>query len=115
MLTEQQLENRRRGIGGSDAPVIVGVTNWKQPLQLYYEKRGEAEFEGPSGEHIDFGNLLEETIANEAARRLGVKVRRANKTRYHRERPWMLCHLDRDIVGQPWIMECKNVGFKSPE
>lgn len=115
MLTEQQLEARRSGIGGSDAPVVAGLSAWKQPLQLYYEKRGEVEFEGPQVEHLQFGNLLEDVIAQEAARRLEVKVRRVNRLLHHKEYPFMVGYIDRDIVGKPWILECKNVGFKSAE
>ena len=34
--------NRSKFIGGSDAAVILGVSPWKTPLQLWQEKRGEA-------------------------------------------------------------------------
>jgi putative phage-type endonuclease len=114
MLTEQQLENRRQGIGGSDGAVIAGVSTRKQPLQLYYEKRGELPPDDLSGlENVHFGNLLEDVIAAEAARRMEVKLRRVNTTLSHPELPFVLGHIDRDIMGTPWIMECKNVGFKS--
>ncbi|QBQ54928.1 YqaJ viral recombinase family protein [Nitrosococcus wardiae] len=115
MLTEQQLTEREKGLGGSDAPIVAGLSSWKQPLQLYYEKTGQVDFGDVEGEHIDFGNLLEEVIAQEAARRLEVKVRRVNRTRRHKEFPFMVANIDRDVAGQPWIMECKNAGFKSAE
>lgn len=115
MLNEAQLNARMGGIGGSDAPVVAGLSAWKQPLQLYYEKRGEMEFDGPEGEHIGFGNLLEDVIAQEAARRLDVKVRRVNRLLRHKKHPFIIGYIDRDIVGAPWMMECKNVGFKSAE
>ncbi len=41
MLTESQLEARRHTIGGSDAPIIAGVSPYKQPYELWAEKRGE--------------------------------------------------------------------------
>lgn len=38
---------RSLGLGSSDAPVVMGVSPWKTPLQLYLEKIGEAKgFDG---------------------------------------------------------------------
>jgi len=34
---------RRRGLGASDAPIILGVSPWKTPYQLWLEKTGRAE------------------------------------------------------------------------
>lgn len=115
MLTEKQHSNRDKGIGGSDAPVVCGLSQWKQPLQLYYEKRGEMTFPDPTGEHIHFGNVLEDAILLEAARRLDVKVGKEPNTLYHEKYKWMLGNIDAWIVNKPWIIEAKNVGFKSAE
>lgn len=38
MLTKEQLEWRRQGVGASDAPVIMGVSPWKNIHQLWEEK-----------------------------------------------------------------------------
>lgn len=38
--SESWLEWRNRGIGASDAPVIMGVSPWKTPYQLWEEKMG---------------------------------------------------------------------------
>ena len=43
MITQQQREERKLGIGGSDMPIILGLSNYKTPYQLYLEKIGEAE------------------------------------------------------------------------
>ncbi len=107
----QTAELRRSGIGGSDAGTIAGVDPYKTELELYYEKRGEIEIEDISDtEHVRFGNLLEDVIAQEYARRMEVKVRRINRTMRHKEYPWMMCHVDRDIVAELGILECKNTG-----
>jgi putative phage-type endonuclease len=42
MLTPEQLEQRKSGLGGSDAAAALGLSPWKTPLALYLEKRGEA-------------------------------------------------------------------------
>ena len=39
---EQWLQWRKKGIGASDIPIIMGMTSWSSPTQLWREKRGEA-------------------------------------------------------------------------
>jgi predicted phage-related endonuclease len=58
MLTAEQLEARKAGIGGSDVASIVGISPWKTKHQLYLEKRGEIEEEQLTSEVIHFGNVL---------------------------------------------------------
>ena len=38
MSYEDWLENRRQGIGGSDASVVCGINRYKSPLELWMEK-----------------------------------------------------------------------------
>ena len=38
--TKRWLEERMSYIGGSDAPIIMGVSPWKTPYQLWEEKMG---------------------------------------------------------------------------
>jgi predicted phage-related endonuclease len=32
---------RKKGIGGSDAAVVLGISPWKTPIRLWREKRNE--------------------------------------------------------------------------
>ena len=41
MSYEEWKEQRRKGIGGSDAGVVAGLNKWKAPIRLYLEKIGE--------------------------------------------------------------------------
>lgn len=34
------LEARRKGIGGTDCPAILGISPWKTPLEVYLDKKG---------------------------------------------------------------------------
>jgi putative phage-type endonuclease len=98
MLTEAQLSERRSGIGGSDSPIVMGLSPYRDPLHLYYEKRGEIEPEDISSKGpVEWGNLLEEPVAQKYAAETGFRVIRDNKTRRSREYPFMLCHLDRVV------------------
>ena len=35
---EQWLQERKKGIGGSDAAVVIGKSKWKNNVQLWEEK-----------------------------------------------------------------------------
>lgn len=113
---EDWLKERRLGIGASDAPTIVGL-GYDTPYDLYLEKRGEAEPKDLSdNEAVHFGQVLEEIVAQEFARRNNRKVRRVNAILQHPEHPFMRANLDREIVaepgGEPEILECKTTGYR---
>ena len=40
MSRGQWLQARRRGIGGSDAPALMGASPWATPLSVYADKMG---------------------------------------------------------------------------
>lgn len=110
MLTPAQLKAHWSGIGGSMAPNVCGLgrlTPYEAWLRYVYPETRTTE----ETEAMEFGNEAEDMIARVAARRWGVKVRRRNVTLAHRTLPFMIANIDRDVVGVPWIMECKNRGF----
>lgn len=105
------LAERRKGVGGSDAPVVAGLSKWKSPHELYLEKRGELPAPDLDDvEHIRWGIRLEDAVADEYAERTGRKVRRVNRVLQHPEYPFMLASLDRDVVGEKRILEIKTTG-----
>ena len=69
IMTVEEMENReawlserKKGIGGSDASVIVGLNKWTSPFTRWMEKTGQAEAEDLSdNEYVYWGNVLEET------------------------------------------------------
>lgn len=50
---------RSKGIGGSDAGIVMNVSNYKTPYQLWEEKTGKVEKIFITNEAIEKGNLLE--------------------------------------------------------
>lgn len=63
MNREEWLQWRHKGIGSSDAPVIMGVSPWKTPLQLYEEKiLPEAKEDDSNGYIKNRGNVIESKI-----------------------------------------------------
>lgn len=98
-LTAQQLETRRRGLGGSDCAAVFGLSPWKSRYQLWREKRGlDTNDAAASNEPAFWGTALEDVVAAEYARRAGVRVQRMRKTLRSIRRPYMLAHLDRAII-----------------
>ena len=109
MLTTEQLEARKAGIGGSDAAAIMGLSPWKTATEVYLEKRGEIAPENiDDKEVVIFGNLLEDVVAGEYARRNNVKVERRNDMFKHAKHPFMLANIDRKVVGVKKGLECKT-------
>lgn len=118
-LSTQQLEDRQKGIGGSDLAAVLGVCPWRQPIDVFYEKRpdlaGEAGYAGRdlSGvEAIFWGNMLEEPIARGYCLATGRRVRRSNVTARHPTAPWLVGNIDRRVVGERRGLEIKNVSAR---
>jgi putative phage-type endonuclease len=107
MLTAERLEERRRGIGGSDIAAAIGLSPWRTPLDLYREKIGESEPEDlASNDAVHFGNVLEDVVAEEFSRRTGLKVRRSNQHHQHPDHDFLVANIDRAVVGKPLGMKC---------
>jgi putative phage-type endonuclease len=105
-------ETRAGRIGSSDAAAACGVSKWKSRLELYLEKKGELEAQPIDPTAAHWGTVLERTVAEEAQRRTGWKLRNLKNHLIHKKLPWMVCELDRHIVAfddrGPGICECKT-------
>lgn len=109
-MTEiEWLKNRQAGIGGSDAGAILGVNRWKTPFQVYLDKTEPISEVKESSEAAYWGNQLEDIVAKEFSKRTGKKVRRKNAILQHKEYPFMVANLDREVVGEKAFLECKTV------
>jgi putative phage-type endonuclease len=122
MDRETWLSIRQSGIGSSDAAAAVGLNPYKSQLELWMEKTGrlntaqDAEAQ-PSVEEdngpLFWGTVLEPIVAEHYAKRTGHKVRRVNAVLQHKDYPWMLANLDREVAGseEVQILECKTAGI----
>lgn len=107
------LTDRRQYIGGGDAACIAGHDKYKQPLQLYKEKRGEfGEVDLSDNDSVHFGVMFEDLVANEWAIRNNAKVRRDRIGKVHPDYPWCGGHIDRKVEGRNEGLECKNRSFR---
>lgn len=73
MNREQFLANRRKGIGGSDAAAVLGLSKWKTAYDVFLDKTGQAE-PTPDNDAMLWGRLLEPVIRQQYADRTGREV-----------------------------------------
>ncbi len=112
MLNEKQIANRKKGVGASEAGIVMGLNENVSPYQLWLIKTGRAEHADLSDvPQVYWGSMHEEPIAQHYAKVMNCKVRRVTNTLFHKEHSFMLCHLDRKIEGLAKILECKFAMF----
>ncbi len=96
------LSLRRTGIGSSDMAAVLGMDGGsyaRSELDVWADKVGEVPLDADgAGEAALWGNLLEDPVAREWARRRGVTVQRIG-TLAHVDRRHLICDLDRRVIG----------------
>ena len=68
------LEYRKKGIGGSDASVVCGISRYKSPVELWMEKTDQLPYQ-EAGEAAYWGSQLEALVRAEFTKRTGIEVR----------------------------------------
>lgn len=63
----------KRRVGGSSVAPILGRSQWKTPLDIYNELRGEERVELPATEDQDRGNFLEPGMIAWASKKIGIE------------------------------------------
>lgn len=103
------LEQRKAGLGSSDAAAILGLNRYKSPVSVYMDKVGLA------SPHVDtnfthWGKTLEPIVADEFAKLTGMKVYVSDYILQHSNYPFMVANLDRLIDGPEGhgLLECKT-------
>ena len=109
-LTEAQLEERRTGVGGSDAATVLGLNPFTTAYELYLDKRGEAPPEDTEflKEARYWGSVLEQPVCDRYAEETGYKIQKANQLIRSKEHPHMIATIDRKVVG-----EDRRIGFEA--
>ena len=111
MNKQEWLEERKTYIGGSDLGSILGINNFRTELDVYFEKTAEGIAEDTAGEAAYWGNVLEDVVAQEYAKRTGFKIEKPAGLIRHSEYPFIACNLDYWVIddqGNSHILECKT-------
>lgn len=101
------LEYRQVGIGGSDAAAACGLSPWKSQAQLYFEKTTPIKMT-EDNERMRQGRDFEDYVAKRFTEETGKKIRRNNFMMRDKEYPFLLADIDREVVGENAILECKT-------
>lgn len=116
-LTELQVKERVKYIGGTDAAAIFGLSRWRSPLDVWAEKTGTVEPDDISGKvAVRLGTKLEAAVADMFCEDTGKKVHKLNETVYHPQYPFIAANIDRKVDGESALLECKTTNaFKGKE
>ena len=109
MLTPEQKELRKHGIGSSEIAAVCGMSQWQTPTDVWMVKTDRKDdFEG--NEATETGDWLEDKIAKRYSEKTGIEVNHGKPiTHIHKDHIWALATPDR-FLGNGKILEIKNVG-----
>ena len=108
MPHEEWLMWRRKGIGGSDAGAICGLNPYRSAIDVWMDKTSSKIKEESESEAMRVGRDLEDYVASRFCEATGKKVRRRNAMMQHDDLPFMLANIDREVVGENALLECKT-------
>lgn len=110
---DEWLQWRRRGIGGSDAPAILGQSSFGTPWTVWVDKV-EGTPGDDAGERARWGKRLEPVIADVFAEETGLDVTERRAILQHRDVEWMIGDIDRFVVAdgvEQAVVEVKATDF----
>ena len=110
---------RRKGLGGSDASVLLGHSRWKTPYELWRLKTGRDQPED-AGPYARLGNLLEDVIRDHAFDGLALDGGKLGSLRSNKY-PHLVANVDGiladdadGVLDVPELLEIKTAGRKWP-
>lgn len=113
------LEQRKQGIGSSDASTILGLNPYNSPYALWLEKTGQTPLDPTpdpiAAERMEWGNLMEPLILEQTARRLGITLTKPEVAYHHPERPWQRANLDGFDAANYRVFEAKNTSLRNAD
>lgn len=92
------LEQRRAGIGSSDASALFGLSSYESPYSLWEQKTGKAPLDLPvtprTEELREWGNRLEPVVLQAVSDHLGIQLYKPEVGYHHPDRAWQRANLD---------------------
>ena len=115
---EAWLDQRRKGVGGSDVAAIMGLSPYRGAYEVWAEKSGLIEAPDISDKPaVIWGNILEPVVGEHYAEsHPDREVRRLNAVCQSIERPWAQASLDYEVKDPElgWgVLEIKTAGQRS--
>jgi putative phage-type endonuclease len=113
MLTQEQKEARRKGIGGSDVASVLGLPPYGCSLRLWFDKTGVPQDFEELNPNMERGIYLEDIAVEIYQKKTGNVVETQGQIG-HKGREYMLANVDRMIVGEGQAGEYKVLEVKCP-
>lgn len=104
---EWETARKQLGIGGSEASAIAGFNPYSSAYAVYWDKVGNIPSK-PISEAMRQGSDLEEYVAQRFCEATGKKVKKNSFMLRSITHPFMLADVDRFVVGENAIVECKT-------
>lgn len=103
------LQERRKGIGGSEAAGLVpGLESYATPYSIWADKTGRINAT-PDNEAMRQGRDLEQYVADRWMDATGKKCRKRNEIIRNPKYPFAHANVDRWVIGENAGLECKTV------
>lgn len=109
------MQDRRDFLGSSDAPGVIGVSDWATPLDVYFEK-----VDGPSAEREaqnlkakKRGKRMEPYVVDMAREEFGLQVVARNNVYHDAEHPFLRCEVDFETDDPGETCEVKTVDVRA--
>lgn len=117
---KEWLEWRRKGIGGSDAAIVLGISPFATARDLYYDKLRIVSYQDPNSNWValQVGHLLEGLVAEIFHRKTGFPIFAIRKMFYHPDHPFMLADVDFFATlptGETAILEIKTTNYNAKD
>lgn len=107
MTIEDWREDRKKGLGGSDAAAIVGLNPYTTPYTVWADKTGRLP-DKEDNEIMRQGRDLEQYVAERWMEATGKKCRRRTRILTNPEYPYARANVDRWISEESAGLECKT-------
>jgi len=117
LTREEWLTYRRKGIGGSDAAAVLGISPFRTARDLYFDKLNIVTADDAGNwVAMEMGTLLEDLVARIFSKKTGLKIFQRKVMFQHPLYPWMLADLDYLVElpdGTLAILEIKTTNYNA--
>lgn len=101
------LEERKKGIGSTMSPTILGLSRFTSPFALWQELTGQAD-DRPQTLPMWLGLKMQSVVGELYAHANGKRLRADNRMHVHPGHPWLYTHLDFRVIGERRLVEAKT-------
>lgn len=107
---------RTNGIGGSDAPQILGISSFGGPAKVAASKLG-FHVEDAESELREWGHYVEGPLMDRFHDETGIRARKSGILYRSTDpsTPWLQATIDGEIEGEPGGVQCKHTLYKADD